>query len=159
MLTWSSLHAWLSREPADLTGLEPEGLPWTAFGRCSHSPASPLDYRENKPTDLSGLNAGSLPWLACIFPLEFPLRVICRMVSEYIYIYMYTVYFPLSIKCCEGLLTMIDGKGIYGTNVPGWGRGGQDTKCLALLDPSLRYWFHIFPAMVRGGNWPSKTLC
>jgi hypothetical protein len=34
-------------------------------------------------------------------------------------------------------------------------------KCLALLDPSQRNWFCIkyIPAIVSGGNWPSKSLC
>jgi hypothetical protein len=29
------------------------------------------------------LDYDSLPWISCKFPLEFPLRFICRMVSDY----------------------------------------------------------------------------
>jgi hypothetical protein len=45
------------------------------------SPWSSLSaWPSREPSDLSGLYSDSPPWLACKFPLEFPLRVICRTV-------------------------------------------------------------------------------
>jgi hypothetical protein len=72
-LSWASLAAsqefqplaWPSREPSDLSGLEPDGPPWvsldlSAFGHLFWGPASRLMFQES--SDLSGLDQFPLAW-------------------------------------------------------------------------------------------------
>jgi hypothetical protein len=53
-------------------------------------------WLSREPSNLSELDSDSPLWLACKFPLNFPLRFICRMGSAYIHI-LYTVRFSVRL--------------------------------------------------------------
>jgi hypothetical protein len=71
ILQRSSLPAWPSREPSDLSGLESDGPLELLMATTSWQFSLPSDYLENLFV-LSGLDSDSPPWLSYIFPLEFP---------------------------------------------------------------------------------------
>jgi hypothetical protein len=77
-----------------LSGLEPTGPPWVAFGYCLCGSASSSDYLQlsllvwllQEPSDLSGLDSDSPLWLACKISLKFPMTFNSVMVSAEILI-------------------------------------------------------------------------
>jgi hypothetical protein len=65
-----ALPSW---EPSDLSGLKPDGLPWSSLvlsGFVCLSRGPPPFWLSREPFHLSELDMGSPPWLAAISPLR-----------------------------------------------------------------------------------------
>ncbi len=90
-VTQSNLSASPSREPSDLSGLEPDDPPWVAFGHCSCSPATPPDWLENHLTWAHSVLVVPLG-LHAVCPREFPLSFICRTIPDYYTLWASFVY-------------------------------------------------------------------
>ncbi len=102
----SGLPAWPSWEPSDPSGLQPDGPPWIAFGHCVTA-AQPPVWLSQEPPDLSELNSDSPLWLSCEFLIEHPLRLICRMDTDYCILCASVVYCSFYYKYSFILFSMI----------------------------------------------------